>query len=406
MRRFTKLEMENQRYLVNRDLDFTLVQLTATGMHKSIMDATLPIREFFIRHKIHDYSKQGRGAKEHGVLYPTVILTESRPIDTQTSLYKPQAKPNANGDPRFWIYDYQKYVTAEDIHAIFHHEGKLFVVDITRIDISKCCDVNESNPIKDAILSATMSLEKVSDELLQMFRKIEGQWIRAEIKADTGIGRTVETLLGIKMNSSSDPDYKGIELKSFRDKRPSVKKGLFSKVPNWDLSRLKNGTAIADAYGKDVGREHKTLHHTVQCPKPNSFNLRLNLDYKKNHLQIEEDKKIDATQKYSPDNFKKVKDVVLWELDTLHQALLKKHKETFWIEVESRIVDDFEEFKIKRIEHTKNPVIAQFDSLVERGEITAELLLCRKTGGDTYSFKIKKRATPILFPEHEFYDFV
>lgn len=38
------------------------------------------------------------------------------------------------------------------------------------------------------------------------------------LQADTAIGRTLETLLGININSSKQPDYKGIELKAFRDK--------------------------------------------------------------------------------------------------------------------------------------------------------------------------------------------
>lgn len=42
------------------------------------------------------------------------------------------------------------------------------------------------------------------------------EWMPAEILADTGIGRTVETVLGIEMNASQSSDYKVIELKSHR----------------------------------------------------------------------------------------------------------------------------------------------------------------------------------------------
>ena len=34
------------------------------------------------------------------------------------------------------------------------------------------------------------------------------------IRADTAVGRTLETALGIPINSAKEPDYRGIELKS------------------------------------------------------------------------------------------------------------------------------------------------------------------------------------------------
>ena len=48
----------------------------------------------------------------------------------------------------------------------------------------------------------------------------------------------------------------------------------------------------------------------------------------------------------------------------------------------------------------KNPNVGQFDVLLEQNLITVDLLLCRPSGnGDTYSFKIKKKGMPLLFPE-------
>ena len=406
MRKFNHFEEENLRFLVNLELEFALVQTTATGIHKSILDAIAPIRKYLKKYKFHDYDMQSRG--ENGkCVRDAVILTEKESVNTKISLYKPETKKRddpSKGDTRFWIYKLARYTGPDDINLLFCHENILYAVNISRINVAECFE-NAIGPIKNVVTNAVASIAKIADELLKKFREIEGQWIQSEVNADTGIGRTVETLLGIQMNSSKDPDYKGIELKSFRERRPSVKKGLFSKTPNWALSKKSSGVEIADAYGKDVGREHKTLHHTVECPKPNSFNLRLNVNYAKKYLEIEEDKKINPDMKYSPYNFQKVDDVVAWELETLHHALLNKHKETFWIEVDSKIVNGVELFKIKEIEHTKNPVISQFDTLIEQGEITVELLLSRSTGGDTYSFKIKKRATSLLFPERKIYKF-
>ena len=83
--------------------------------------------------------------------------------------------------------------------------------------------------------------------------------------ADTGIGRTVESVLGIPMNDSKDPDYKGIELKSKREKA-KVRSNLFTRSPNWPLSRLKSEKAIVEKYGYiSGGYTHKSLHVTLSA---------------------------------------------------------------------------------------------------------------------------------------------
>ena len=88
----------------------------------------------------------------------------------------------------------------------------------------------------------------------------------------------------------------------------------------------------------------------------------------------------------------------------LHDRLIVKHHETFWIEVENEIYDGKEYFRYKEIEHTKNPNVGQFDVLIERNIISLDLMLCRPSGsGDTYSFKIKKKWKPLLFPESSVY---
>jgi hypothetical protein len=38
-----------------------------------------------------------------------------------------------------------------------------------------------------------------------------------------------------------------------------------------------------------------------------------------------------------------------------------------------------------------------------QGKITVDFLLCRDSGGDTYSFKVGKKDRALLFPESETY---
>ena len=406
MRPFTPFEKRNMEYLVNKNVKFTQVQITATGLKKSILDATTPMRTYFKENNVHDYALQNKG-QDNKVIIKTYILTEYKEIETQTSLYRPETK---DGDPRLWIYRLKETTEADDIHAIIAPTPtSLFVINLTKVDIVKCCESSLVNPIQDLISVFYHSSNLISNELLAILRSYENQWIDTDLRADTAIGRQVEALLGIDMNASKLPDYKGIELKSFRSQRPSIKKNLFCKVPDWALSHLKSGAEIVDKYGYMSGGI-KSYRNTLYCKAPNSQNLRLNMNYPDDLLEIEEDKIIGENQ------FKKIADVAVWRLQTLHECLLTKHHETFWIEVDTRIGDQGQEqFMFNKIEHTRNPIVSQFDILLEQSMITVDLLLGRpkvdletgkpKKGGDAVSFKIKKSAAGLLFPDSTIYTF-
>lgn len=406
MRPFTPFEKRNMEYLVNKNVKFTQVQITATGLKKSILDATTPMRTYFKENNVHDYALQNKG-QDNKVIIKTYILTEYKEIETQTSLYRPETK---DGDPRLWIYRLKETTEADDIHAIIAPTPtSLFVINLTKVDIVKCCESSLVNPIQDLISVFYHSSNLISNELLAILRSYENQWIDTDLRADTAIGRQVEALLGIDMNASKLPDYKGIELKSFRSQRPSIKKNLFCKVPDWDISHLKSGAEIVDKYGYMSGGI-KSYRNTLYCKAPNSQNLRLNMNYPDDLLEIEEDKIIGENQ------FKKIADVAVWRLQTLHECLLTKHHETFWIEVDTRIGDQGQEqFMFNKIEHTRNPIVSQFDILLEQSMITVDLLLGRpkvdletgkpKKGGDAVSFKIKKSAAGLLFPDSVIYTF-
>ncbi len=385
MRQFTAFEQKNLKFLVNHNIEFTQVEITPTGLGKGILDSTAPMRAYFLEKGVHDYENQLQG-QEHKAIKPAIILDEGNEYRTKASFYRPNTK---KGDPRMWIYGLSPYTKGNDIHVLFYYQNILYSINITRIDIERCYNSTIITPIQDVIKSIYMESRSISDELLGKFRSVSGEWFESEVLADTGIGRTIESFLGITMNSEKTPDYKGIELKSHREKRSSSKNVLFTQAPDWDISTCKSGREIVDLYGyfKD-GR--KTYHNTVQCSPPNSQMLFLNIEQIKALLELQAQKK-------------RIEDVVVWRLMKLHNRLLTKHHETFWIEVENVINDGKEYFRYKEIEHTKNPNVGQFDVLLEQNMITVDLLLCRNKGGDTYSFKIKKKGMPLLFPDSVIY---
>lgn len=403
---FTPFEKMNMEFLVNHNIKFTQVQITATGLKKSILDATTPMRTYFKENGVHDYEYQQQGP-EHKVKITTHILSRFKDTLTHTSMYRPVTK---DGDPRLWISGLNKFTEADDIHAIIAaNPHELFVINITRVNIENQCTTSIANPIQDLIHDLSSYADLVSEELLGRLMDFQNIWLDTKLNADTAIGREVETLLGIEMNASREPDYKGIELKSFRSQRPSIKKNLFCKVPDWDISKLKSGAEIVEKYGY-MSDGVKSYRNTLYCSKPNSQNLRLNMNYPDNLLEIEEDRRI------ADDVFKKISDVAVWRLQTLHQCLLTKHHETFWIEVNTRLGENGQEqFMFNKIEHTRNPIVSQFDILLEQSMVTVDLLLGRpkvdartgnpKKGGDAVSFKIKKSAAGLLFPNSVIYKF-
>lgn len=387
MRPFNAFEQKNVKFLVNHSVKFTQVEVTKTGLKKSILDSTVPMRAFFLDNGIHDYEGQMQGQK-HKVGCRAIILTETAIKETRAVFYRPETK---KGDPRMWIYGLKAFTNANDIHVLLKYDDALCSINISQVDIEKCYKSPIITPLQEVLKALYAEGKSVSDELLARFRSVKDKWFESEVVADTGIGRTIESFLGISMNSDKTPDYKGIELKSHREKRRSSKNVLFTQAPDWDISALKSGRQIVEKYGYYTESGKKTYQNTVQCSPPNSQLLFLNVNKADELLEL----KAQLSRK---------RDVAVWRLKKLHQRLLTKHRETFWIEVENIRSDGKEYFRYKQIEHTRNPNVGQFDVLIEQNVITVDLLLCRPSGhGDTYSFKVKKEGMPLLFPESTVY---
>lgn len=398
MRPYNSFETINIKFLVDKQIEFTTIQVTETGLQKSILDATAPVRAYLKEKEIHDYDLQPQGP-EHKRLIDTYILTETNRYLTKTSLYRPITK---KGDPRLWVNKIRNvnFLRANDIFAIIAHNGVLFTVNLSNVDIPKTYQSLIETPLKDFINELFTKNKSISDELLNLIKDNMTKWMPTEILADTGIGRTVESLLGIEMNPSKNPDYKGIELKSHREKS-KVRNTLFTQAPEWELSRLKSSSEIVDKYGYiPEGYTHKSLHVTLVANRPNPQGLGLLVMPKSGILEANE-----FSKSLSKDGtFIKINDVAVWRLIRLHERLLTKHHETFWIDVETKKDSGREYFRVTEILHTKNPIPSQFDILIDQGQITVDFLLCRDSGGDTYSFKIKSKARSLLFPESDIYN--
>ncbi len=392
MRKLTEEEQNKIKLLTKNQVSLTLIEPTETGLKKSIMDATGSIRSFLKSENIHDYEQQAQGPN-YKVLIPTIIHTGFKTIKSQASLYRPVTK---SGDPRIWFYKMTKIAEANDIIAITYFDDSFQIFNLTQLDIESLINSSIQNPLQDLIKEINNTESEVAFELLGMLRKIASAGpIPSMVDADTSVGRTLETALGIDINSSKKPDYKGIELKSFRKSRTN-RKNLFAQVPDWSLSKFKSSAEILNNFGYEREEDFK-LYCTVSAITRNSQGLNLKIDNDIKQLIENSDKP-------------EIGDFVVWTLDKLHNRLREKHKETFWVEAESTRINDREHFQYKLVEHTKKPITSQFDLLIDQGIITLDHLIKRNSKGRVVEkgplFKIKPKGIELLFPPSERYSLI
>ena len=205
----------------------------------------------------------------------------------------------------------------------------------------------------------------------------------------SAVGRTIETALGITINSSKKPDYKGIELKSGRSQLESrqTRATLFACVPDWELSALKSSEAILERFGYQRGGDFK-LYCEVSSVRPNSQGLQLKLEEATQWLR-----EIAAR---TPEE-----QVAVWSIAHLEERLAQKHRETFWIKARAEYRNDGEWFHLDSATYTKNPNLPQFGRMLGDGTITLDHLIKRLPTGRAHEkgplFKVERNKISELF---------
>lgn len=392
MRILSDSEQNKIKILTKNQISLALIEPTETGIKKSIMDATGPVRNFLKENNIHDYDLQQQGP-EHKIIINANIYADFTVTSSNASLYRPITK---KGDPRIWFSGLTKFAVPNDIVSIIFYNGEFHIFNLTKLNVENLLSTNIHNPFKELIAEISGDANQIAFELLAMLRKVASSGpIQSMVEADTSVGRTLETALGININSSKQPDYKGIELKSFRSSRTN-RKNLFAQVPDWNLSKFKSSAEILDAFGYKRNSDFK-LYCTVSAITRNSQGLNLRLDS-------------DIKQIIENSDKPEFGDFVVWTLDNLHNRLHEKHRETFWVEADSTIIGGREHFQYKFVEHTKKPISSQFDLLVDQGIITLDHLIKRNSVGKVVEkgplFKINPKGLDLLFPPSEKYNLI
>ncbi|QOL50241.1 MvaI/BcnI family restriction endonuclease [Massilia litorea] len=363
-----------------------LVSPTATALTKSIIDATEPFRDFLAAEGIHDFASQPQGEKR---TLAAEYVTENGFVPTTISLYRPVTK---KGDPRTCFYNLKAYARADDVLALVHVSNRLYIVNVSDpILLGSLGD--PSTPLGSVVAAANNFLSSTAIELLGKIKAISSQGpVRTVRSGDTGVGATLEYLLGIASNSKKTPDYHGIEIKASRHNRKRAvaknRVNLFSQVPQWNHPDSKPAREVLMEYGYPAeGR--RQLYCTVDAIKPNSQGLMLHIDADAGQLKLLHHGSITSSNVFS------------WQLAELRARLQQKHPESFWVKADAGLVDGVECFHYHSIVHTIKPLAANLSPAIANGTVTLDLTMSlsgSRIRDHGYLFKIWPGDLPMLFP--------
>lgn len=231
------------------------------------------------------------------------------------------------------------------------------------------------------------------DDFIREFKKIkECGWVQTHRSGPTGIGKTLEDLLGIPENNIDGPDFGDYELKSCRLNSNSMLT-IFTKTPQpkgaANTLRLTFGYS-SDAYDND----EKVLHSTLSADKYVSI---ANTGHK---LKI----KCDPTKiSIIAENGK---EYAYWTRDALKKAFEKKYKNKFvYAKAESQGSGSNEQFHFIEAYEVSGFDYDAFVELLEKGKIYIDLRIGQYHGGakngQTHDhgtgFRIKEIDQPLLF---------
>ena len=379
----------------DKGIDAAFLVPTETGLNKSIMDATAPVRDFLKSKHIHDYSIQNKGT-DCKITFPTYIvnpITPSHQWATSTSLYRPQTK---DGDPRIWISGLPKFANPWNLLAIVTDGNCLYVFNLSDSETLHSLRTNYGFAA-DVLNRLVLRDEAIARELLGMFKDLHRQgFLPTVTPGDTGVGMTAEHYLGIPPNALKTPDYKGIEIKCSRKKQAAPNRvNLYSQVPDWKNSKGMTAEKLLQTYGywandDKVGKRFN-LYCTVEAHHPNTQSLYFEVDERQDIL-------VNYANKTGKPEY-----VLQWSMQTLRERLLEKHRETFWVKAESQFVNGQEYFRYDSIVHTKKPTASLLGYLIDTGIITMDYTMHFKPDGHVrdhgYLFKIKPDNVNMLFPD-------
>lgn len=227
------------------------------------------------------------------------------------------------------------------------------------------------------------------DDFIVAYEKIKQRgWIRTHRAGPTGVGKTLEDLLGIEENNFDAPDFGEYELKSCRIGSQSMLT-IFTKTPQ----PPKSNTYLREKYGYSSNaydNDEKVLHSTLTAARFVPI-----ADTGKALKIICDSDKISIASETEVEN-------VFWDREGLRMAFEKKYKNKFvYAKAESRGIGKDEEFYFKEAYEISGFNYDAMIKLLEEGKIFVDLRIGQYPDGRTHDhgtgFRIREADQPLLF---------
>jgi hypothetical protein len=236
------------------------------------------------------------------------------------------------------------------------------------------------------------------DFLERINQIVKLQYVKSHRVGDTGIGKTLEDLLGITENNIAGPDFSIYELKSARKDSPSMLT-LFTKAPLPDSANMNLLAAFGYAQRKKVENfkqltlggikmdeskillGDKELHVTVDANQQNSVGLKLKIgDYK---VLIDNEKGI----------------VAYWDNKTLQNSFEKKYHKLIYVLADHKKENGMEYFWFNEAYLLEGFSFARFSELIKEGKLKVDIRIGHHADGRLHDHGTGFRILPKYLPQ-------
>jgi len=237
------------------------------------------------------------------------------------------------------------------------------------------------------------------EEFIHKMREINKMsFVQTHRKGPTGIGKTLEDLLGITENNIAGPDFSNYELKSGRKDSVSMLT-LFTKAPkpkgaNSELLRVfgyvqrkkligyRQRTLTGEALDESsIPIQDKELHVTVDSIRPNSVGLKLEVEEDK--IVIGNDKDVEA----------------YYDKNTLREAFERKYHKLVYVLAESKREKGKECFWYNEAYLLKGFSFDNFSRLIRQGKLKVDIRIGHYPDGRLHDHGTGLRILPKYLPE-------
>lgn len=229
------------------------------------------------------------------------------------------------------------------------------------------------------------------NEFLRRFDVISEQGFVPTLRAgDTGVGYTLEALLGLTENNHPGGDFRGMEVKAWRmeahgtnGRRPM---NLFLKEPQW-LDRDCAADRIR-RFGYRDKQQRPAWYQSVTC-RENSEGLCLQRDDSNGMLLLLDE--ADA--------------IASWRYDVLAGRLAEKHSQAVFVGAETQGRGSSEQFHYRSVEYCQRPSMKRFLHIIDQGDMIVELRMHVGSNGRARNhgtaFRIRKNRIQDLYASRQ-----